>query len=61
MYVQNAKIKKENIIELWQKMSNVETQKKKHLNIADVAFKIITKYYGTRHHRRRKTKIQNLI
>ena len=37
--------KKENIIELWQKMSHVET-KTKHSNIADVALRRIRKYYG---------------
>ena len=34
--------KKENINELWQKVSNVET-KIKHSNICDVALKIIKK------------------
>ena len=36
---------KENIIELWQKVSDVETQIK-HSNICDVALKRIKKYYG---------------
>ena len=35
--------KKDDIIELWQKMSDVETQIK-HSNIADVALKRIRKY-----------------
>ena len=51
---------KENIIELWQKMSDVETQIK-HSNIGDVALKRIKKYYGKKNkkrHARRKTKIQ---
>ena len=37
--------KKDNIVELWQKMSNVETQRK-HSNITDVVLKRIKKYYG---------------
>ena len=36
---------KENIIELWQKVSDVETQIK-HSNICDVFLKRIKKYYG---------------
>ena len=36
---------KENIIELWQKVSDVETQIK-HSNICDVALKRIKKYCG---------------
>ena len=36
---------KGNIIELWHKMSDVERQIG-HSNIADVALKIIRKYYG---------------
>ena len=52
--------KKKNIIKLWQKTSNVETQTK-YLNIAEVALRTIRKYYGKRHDRRRTTKIQNLI
>ena len=36
---------KENIIELWQKMSDVETQIKPS-NIGDVALKRIKEYYG---------------
>ena len=36
---------KENIIDLWQKVSDVETQIK-HSNICDVALKRIKKYYG---------------
>ena len=37
--------KKENLIELWQKMSDVKTQTK-HTNIDDVALKRIRKYCG---------------
>ena len=37
--------KKEDIIELWQKMSDVETQIK-HSNIADAVLKRIRKYCG---------------
>ena len=54
---------KQNIIELWQKVSNVETQIK-HSNIWDVALKRIKKYYGKKtkkHHGRRKTKIQSIF
>ena len=54
---------KENIIELWQKMSDVETQIK-HSNIGDVALKRIKKYYGKKNkkrHARRKTKIQSMF
>ena len=50
---------KENIIELWQKVSDLETQIK-HSNICDIAFKRIKKYYGKKnkkHHEKRKTKI----
>ena len=36
---------KENIIELWQKMSDIETQLG-HSNIADVVLKRIRKYCG---------------
>ena len=36
---------KENIIELWQKVSDLETQIK-HSNICDIALKRIKKYYG---------------
>ena len=51
--------KKEDIIELWNKMSNIEIQLG-HSNIADVALKRIRKYCGKknkRHHGKRKTKI----
>ena len=54
---------KQNIIELWQKVSKVETQIK-HSNIWDVALKRIKKYYGKetkKHHGRRKTKIQSIF
>ena len=37
--------KKENIIELWQKMNDVERQSG-DLNIADTALRRIKKYYG---------------
>ena len=37
--------KKEDIIELWQKVSDLETQIK-HSNICDIALKIIRKYCG---------------
>ena len=50
---------KEDIIELWQKMSDVETQTK-HSSIAEVNLGRIKKYYGKKtkkHFRRRKTKI----
>ena len=36
---------KENIIELWQKVSDIETQIK-HSNICGIALKRIKKYYG---------------
>ena len=36
---------KEDIIELWQKMSNAKTQTK-HTNTDDIALKRIRKYYG---------------
>ena len=51
--------KKDDIIELWQKMSDVETQIE-HSNIADAALKRIRKYCRKKkkkHYRRRKTKI----
>ena len=51
--------KKDDITELWQKMSDVETQIK-HSNIADAALKRIRKYCRKKkkkHYRRRKTKI----
>ena len=54
---------KENIIEMCQKVSDLETQIK-HSNIANVALKRIRKYYGKktkRHYRRRKTKRQNIF
>ena len=51
----------EDIIELWQKVSDLETQIK-HSNICDIALKRIRKYCGKKtkvksHYRRRKTKI----
>ena len=39
--------KKEIIIELWKKMSDVETQTK-HSNIVEVALRRIKKYYGNK-------------
>ena len=50
---------KENIIELWQKMSDVERQIG-HLNICEVALRRIKKYYGKKakqHCIRKKRKI----
>ena len=49
---------KEDIIDLWQKMSDLERQIK-HSNICDIALKRIRKYCGKknkRHHKRRKRK-----
>ena len=54
---------KENIIKLWQKMSDVEEQTK-HSNIAGVVSKRIRKYYGKknkRHYKKRKTKTQSIF
>ena len=54
---------RENVIELWQEMSNIETQLG-HSNIANVALKRIRKYSGKknkRHYRRRKRKTQNIF
>ena len=54
---------KQNIIELWQKVNNVETQIK-HSNIWDVALKRTKNYYGKKtkkRHARRKTKIQSIF
>ena len=51
--------KKEDTIELWQKVSDLEIQIK-HSNICDIALKRIRKYCGKRnerHYRRRKTKM----
>ena len=57
---------KEDIIELWQKVSNVKTQIK-HSNICDIALKELestaakkTKQ-NKRHYRTRKTKIQSIF
>ena len=50
---------KEDIIELWQKVSDLEKQIK-HSNICDIALKRIRKYCGKRNerrYRRRKTKM----
>ena len=50
---------KEDIIELWQKVSDLEKQIK-HSNICDIALKRIRKYCGKRnerHYRRRKAKM----
>ena len=46
---------KENIIELWQKMSDIETQLG-HSNIADVVLKRIRKYCGKKQKTLRKKK-----
>ena len=54
---------KENIIELWEKMSDVETQTK-HSNIAEVVIRRIRKYYGKknkRHYRKRKRNLQSIF
>ena len=54
---------RENVIELWQEMSNIETQLG-HSNIANVALKRMRKYSGKknkRHYRRRKRKTQNIF
>ena len=50
--------KKEDIIELWNKMSDTEIQHG-YSNICDIALKGIRKYCGkkTRYYRRRKAKI----
>ena len=47
MWYQNSKALqwKENLIEFWQKMSDIELQLG-HSNIDDVALKKIEKYYG---------------
>ena len=50
---------KEDIIELWQKMSDIEIQLK-HSNISHIALERIRKYCGKkpkRHYTRRKRKI----
>ena len=46
---------KEDIIELWQKMSDVKTQAK-HTNINDVALKRIKKYCGKKQKTSQKKK-----
>ena len=54
---------KENIIKLWQKMSDVEEQTK-HSNIAGVVSRRIRKYYdkkNKRHYKKRKTKTQSIF
>ena len=51
--------KKEDIIQLWQKVSDLKIRIK-HSNICDIALKRIKKYYGKKnkkHHGKRKTKI----
>ena len=51
---------KENIIELWQKVSDLETQIK-HSNICDIALKRIKKYYGKKKQKKsRKKKNKNI-
>ena len=50
---------KKDIIKLWQKVSDLETQIK-HSNICDIVLKRIKKYYckkTKKHHGKRKTKI----
>ena len=54
---------KDNIIELWQKMSDIEIQLG-YSNIADVVLKRIRKYCGKkkkRNYGRRKRKIQSIF
>ena len=54
---------KEDIIELWQKVSDLKTQIK-HSNICDIALKRIRKYCekkNKRHYRRRKRKMQSIF
>ena len=54
---------KEDIIELWQKVSNVKTQIK-HSNIYDIALKELESTAAKkkkRHYRTRKTKIQSIF
>ena len=53
---------KENIIDLWQKVSEAETQIK-HSNICDVALKTKTILWqkNKKHHGRRKTKIKSIF
>ena len=53
---------KENIIELWQKMSDVKRQTG-HLNIADAALRRIQKYCGkkTKDITEKEKKIQNIF
>ena len=51
--------KKEDLIELWQKVIDLKRQIK-HLNICGIALKRIKRYYGKKnkkHHGKRKTKI----
>ena len=51
------------MIELWQKMGNIEEQTN-YSNIADGILKRIRKYCGKKnkkHYRRRKTKIQSIF
>ena len=51
--------KKENIIELWQKMNDVK-KKTGHLNIAEVALSRIKKYYGKKQKTLQKKKSKNI-
>ena len=55
-------IEKENIIELWQKVSNLKTQIK-HPNIRYIVLKRIRKYCGKKQKtlQRRKTKLQGIF
>ena len=51
--------KKEDMIELWNKMKDIKIQTN-HTNIYNIALERIRKYYGKRsktHHKRRKRKI----
>ena len=51
--------KKEDILELWQKMRDVKIQTN-HTNIYNIVLERIREYYGKRsktHHKRRKRKI----
>ena len=51
---------KKDIIELWQKVSDLETQIK-HSNICDIALKRIKKYYGKKNKKTsRKKKNKNI-
>ena len=51
--------KKENIIELWQKLRDLKTQIK-HSNICDITLKRIKKYYGKKQKTSQKKKNKNI-